>query len=297
MIQLMDLLKRVLLLISPTFRVLSGNKHRLNLLLKKTEDLQEQLSEIGCDCADLQSRQDDKNILGGKVSFLKEKKVKTYNCDAGEFLIKLKVYIAKTNIVLDVGCGIRPQTFFAPKVHICIEPFEQYRKIVRPFFPNRSFFVFLRGDALSSIRLLDDESVDSVFMIDVIEHLNKEDGFVLLREANRVARKQIIVFTPLGFYPMHFREAGGKDAWGLDGNDVQEHKSGWLPEDFGEGWDFHVCEDCHEAFLPEEKAIGKKYSGLMAIKTIKFSGFRVAEETPQFVKDVYEQRVVNKQIN
>jgi len=206
-----------------------------------------------------------------------------YRCSSEDFFYALRSRIQKTEIVLDVGCGIRPQTFFEPKVHICVEPFEEYRKIIRPFFPNSGCFLFLKSDALTALKSFDDDSVDTVMMLDLIEHLEKDAGFELLREANRVARKQIVVFTPLGFFPMHFHGTATDD-WGLSGHVVQEHKSGWVPDDFGCSWEFHVCVDCHDAFLPEEKRQGKKYSALMAIKTKEFRGFEVQRNTPQFVK-------------
>ena len=67
-------------------------------------------------------------------------------------------------------------------------------------------------------------------------------GDALLQEADRITKKQIVVFTPLGYLSNH-RE--GNDAWGLNGQEMQEHKSGWLPEDFGEDWEFHICKDYH----------------------------------------------------
>jgi hypothetical protein len=234
------------------------------------------------------------NLLGNRVYIANKHQsvAKRYQCSLPDFFIQLKKYLIKTDIVFDVGCGIKPQTFFIPRVHICVEPFSQYRDIVKPFFPNPSHFIFLKEYALDAMRVMDDNSVDTVFMIDVIEHLEKEDGLKLLQEADRIARKQIVVFTPLGFYPMHFKDKNQKDAWGLDGNDVQEHKSGWLPEDFDESWDFHICEDCHEAFLPEEKTTGKKYSGFIAIKTKVFQGFPAQDNTPDFVMQTYEERIL-----
>ena len=137
-----------------------------------------------------------------------------YRCSSEDFFYALRSRIQKTEIVLDVGCGIRPQTFFEPKVHICVEPFEEYRKIIRPFFPNSGCFLFLKSDALTALKSFDDDSVDTVMMLDLIEHLEKDAGFELLREANRVARKQIVVFTPLGFFPMHFHGTATDD-WGM----------------------------------------------------------------------------------
>jgi len=46
--------------------------------------------------------------------------------------------------------------------------------------------------------------VDTVFALDVIEHLLRADGERLLQEVARVAYRQIVVFTPLGFMPQSY---------------------------------------------------------------------------------------------
>lgn len=223
------------------------------------------------------------NVAGGVLLKLGGQ-IKDYDCGITNFFEEIKSYILKTDIVVDIGCGVRPQTFFSPAVHICIEPFAQYRNIIKPFFPNLSHFIFLKQTAEEAITVLDDESVDTIFLLDVIEHLEKEKGLSLIKECERVARRQVIVFTPLGFCPMHYEDASSKDAWGLDGASMQIHKSGWLPDDFGSGWDFHICVDCHEPFFEEEKLGGKKYSGLMAIFNKNFLGFRIDHANiPDFV--------------
>jgi len=119
-------------------------------------------------------------------------------------------------------------------------------------------------------------------MIDLIEHLEKKEGFELLKEAQRVARVQIIVMTPLGFFPQEYN-VGDKDGWGLAGAEFQQHKSGWQPEDFGEGWDFHICEKFHlksACHLPIDKDYGMFY----AIKNMNFNYFNEPESVPDFVK-------------
>ncbi len=197
---------------------------------------------------------------------------------------EMKKHILAVDTIIDIGVGLRPQAFFTPRLHICIEPYEQYREALRPYFPSRSNFIFLRDGALESLAVFDDNSVDSIFMLDVIEHLEKSEGLILLEQAERVARKQVIVYTPYGFYPMHYSGGQEKDAWGLDGTEFQEHKSGWYPEDFGEGWQFFVCKDCHEAFLEEERRLGKKYSALMAIKNLNKVLPASSEHAPEFVR-------------
>lgn len=167
-------------------------------------------------------------------------------------------FIKKTPSVIDIGCGIRPQWFFKPHLHLCIEPYQEYIDILKDRFHNEPGFIVLKGSALTILPLLPDKIADSIFMVDVIEHLEKEEGFKILNELKRIARKQVIIFTPHGFMPQEY-EKGDIDAWGLGGTDYQEHKSGWLPEDFGSDWTFHLCHNYHNMdshLRPLEKPFG-----------------------------------------
>jgi hypothetical protein len=65
--------------------------------------------------------------------------------------------------------------------------------------------------------------VDVVVMSHVIEHLSREDGLRLLQVAERFARRLIYVETPRGFMEQ-------LDC--LQGDLLQEHRSGWFPWDF-----------------------------------------------------------------
>lgn len=60
------------------------------------------------------------------------------------------------------------------------------------------------------------KSIDAAVLIEVIEHLTKTEGEILVSELSRVVRKKIIITTPNGFLP--------QDA---DSNPYQVHKSGW----------------------------------------------------------------------
>jgi len=70
--------------------------------------------------------------------------------------------------------------------------------------------------------LFADGSYDVVLLIDIIEHLEKKDGDVLLAHAERIARRAVFVVTPDGF-----SEQDGWDAWGLGHNELQAHVCGW----------------------------------------------------------------------
>jgi len=63
---------------------------------------------------------------------------------------------------------------------------------------------------------------DTILLLDVLEHLTKEDGEKIIRCLEEIARKQVIILTTVGFIPQR----------SLHGNIFQEHKSGWVPKEF-----------------------------------------------------------------
>jgi SAM-dependent methyltransferase len=147
--------------------------------------------------------------------------------------------------VLDVGCGIYPQRFVHPKVHVCVDPYTPYMDALRAKLGDDPRYVFLNASWADALELFADASVDAVYALDVIEHLEKDDGLRFLEEAKRVARHQVVVFTPLGFYPQSY-ESGEPDRWGMGGAEYQTHRSGWLPDDFDDGWHVIACADFHD---------------------------------------------------
>lgn len=153
--------------------------------------------------------------------------------------------VRPADTVLDVGPGIRPQTHVYPLIHICIEPFAPYIERIRERIGDDPRFVFLNCTWQDGLKALPDDSIDSVFALDVIEHLEREDGFELLRQARRVARRQVTIFTPLGYMPQDYDEATKKDRWGMQGGFWQTHRSGWEPADFGADWTFVACRRYH----------------------------------------------------
>lgn len=174
--------------------------------------------------------------------------------------------IAHTDVVLDIGCGIRPMTRFEPKVHLCLEPFDPYTAILQRRFARAPGVVPLKIGALEGLALLPDRSVDSIFLLDVIEHMPKEHGVSVLRHCERVARRQIVVATPLGFMPQ-VHEAGEMDGWGVSHNKLQDHLSGWEPDDFDEGWRFLLCPTYHTADAKGQR-LEKPFGSFYAIRDI-----------------------------
>ena len=202
------------------------------------------------------------------------KKLNQINDEKVMWLDKDKLFseaISKIKPVMigfDIGTGIAPHDYLKTTIYVCCEPCEEYIKILKDKTKkdeNRNY-VILQKDWMKSIENLYDNSIDSVYLIDVIEHLEKEEGKKLLLITERVVRQQIVIFTPLGFMKNEIFP-DGKDAWRLDSAKYQEHKSGWLPEDFDDTWKIYACTDYHMTNNIGEK-LDNSFGALWAIKNI-----------------------------
>ena len=78
------------------------------------------------------------------------------------------------------------------------------------------------GDLRKLERVLPPEATgyDLALLIDVIEHFEKEEGFSVLEQLTKRARK-VLVATPLGFRAQE-----------IPGMPYETHRSGWKPGDF-----------------------------------------------------------------
>lgn len=156
--------------------------------------------------------------------------LKTYDYTAWPLFMRALKHIEPAGVLLDVGAGVRPQRFIKCRRHVCAEPHGEYADIL-----SANGFSVIRGAAPEVFDRVDKigEPVDTVVLVDVIEHMEKADGLETMRRACEIARRQVVNFTPLGFMPQH----GGHecDPWGMQGQHWQEHRSGWTPEDFP-GW-------------------------------------------------------------
>lgn len=171
-------------------------------------------------------------------------------------------------VLLDIGCGIVPQAYVHTQIQICCEPYAEYVARLQEIVSkkNERQYVVVNMSWRDVVERFPENSVDTVILVDVIEHLEKEEGERLLTLTSKIARQQVIVFTPYGFMPQH--HVDGKDAWGLGGGDWQEHKSGWLPEDFeGEGWSFYAAKEFHGEDSMGQR-LEKAYGAFWAIQTI-----------------------------
>ena len=116
--------------------------------------------------------------------------------------------------VLDLGCGPSSplQYCVGPTFTVGVEAFGPYYE--------RAVHGKTHTEVVNAtIQQLDfpEKSFDAVVLTEVIEHLTEEDGLQALRAAERWARKKVIVTSPNGFVAQH----------AVDGNEMQEHLSGW----------------------------------------------------------------------
>jgi hypothetical protein len=141
--------------------------------------------------------------------------------------------------VLDVGTGLMSSLeLVGCRVKLGVDahrPYLQQRRVVDAVPTNapadRQTSLFVPG------------AVDLVTLIDVLDHFASEDARVVLRQAEAVAARRMVLFTPRG----EFRQSGF-DAFGLGGEEYQRHRSTWEPEDLAAiGYRVAVLTGLHNA--------------------------------------------------
>ncbi len=183
-------------------------------------------------------------------------------------------------ICVDIGPGLRPQRMLKPDLmHILVEPYGLYADELAARYPGK---LTINMDGLSFLSHMRDQSVDTIFLLDVIEHLKKEDGTKLLAEVRRVARNQAVIFTPLGFMPFHYTDM--RDEWGdIEHGETQTHRSGWTPDELP-GCTYVISEDYHQW---TEKVHGAFYA-IMPCGTAQMTATKqprvvmLSEQAPDF---------------
>lgn len=142
----------------------------------------------------------------------------------------------------DIGPGLRPQRLLDCPVHVLVEPWRPYADQLVITYPDK---LVVNTFATPYLGAMVDKSVDTIFLLDVIEHIEKEEGQALLQEALRVARVQVVIFTPLGFMPHEVHDTPSE--WGdIPHGITQKHLSGWTLQDLPNA--MHViCEDYHDS--------------------------------------------------
>ncbi|NBD23880.1 class I SAM-dependent methyltransferase [Paenibacillus glycinis] len=183
-----------------------------------------------------------------------------------DFLALLRRKLTDTESLLDVGCGPCLILDDLPYAHIVA------LDIHRPYLLNRAtksgHVIPLNADAHAIGRLFVPNSFSAVSFVDSIEHFPKQEALDMLREAETIARKQVIVFTPRGFFPQE-----NVDLYGLNGEVFQMHRSGWEPEEFERmGYEVTIMKGQHDrrnpVFVNTFGADHPPVDALLAIKNL-----------------------------
>ena len=122
-----------------------------------------------------------------------------------------------TKSILDIGCGKgEPMMFINGRRKFRVVGID----IFKPYLEETKRQGVYRDIILGDVRHLPlkRKSFDAVMCLEVVEHLEKEDGERLLQAMEEVARKQVILSTPVGRFEH-------KDNF----NPYQEHRSFWMP--------------------------------------------------------------------
>jgi SAM-dependent methyltransferase len=137
-------------------------------------------------------------------------------------LLKNKIHKNSIKTVLDLGCGdgdlarlinnknefeITGVDIFGPYLKICKKE-GKYQKVIKMDITKKLPFK--------------DNSFDAVICLQTIEHVNKKAGIKLMERMEKIARKVVIVGTPVG-------ECIQEE---YDNNPHQRHLSSWNPKDF-----------------------------------------------------------------
>ncbi len=120
---------------------------------------------------------------------------------------------------LDLGCGKRPAIETLSSYYICLDRFlPDLRRLMIPGAFQRPECVLADARNLPFRA----KSVDCVLAVDLLEHLEKDEGRLLLDNMERTAKRRVVVMTPNGYLPQEE----------CNGNPFQVHRSMWNPADF-----------------------------------------------------------------
>jgi hypothetical protein len=173
-----------------------------------------------------------------------KKLVKAISCKETYSKDYLTVLMEKVNgsySLLDIGCGICSylDTFLCNFI-IALD-------IHRPYLEKRQSrlpHIFpVNADALQISQLFLPKTVSTVLLNDTLEHFSKKNGLALIQKVEVIATNRVIVFTPRGFFKQE-----RYDYYNLNGEQYQEHRSGWEVEEFLElGFQVIIFKDMHDA--------------------------------------------------
>ena len=133
----------------------------------------------------------------------------------------LQTFLENNDTLLDLGCGIGQAVDSLKCKQITGIDIWDYSKL----YPHK--FIL---KALKDLNEIPSNSYDIVFALDIIEHLSKTDGWKLIEDCERIARKKVFFLTPKDWDEN--RDAVEKPKFWSYGNKYNYHKTLWSINEF-----------------------------------------------------------------
>lgn len=134
-------------------------------------------------------------------------------------LLQIRRALCDCRSVLDVGCG--PDSalrWFGFENLVGVEGYAPSVALARESHTHDELIL---GDVRQLVELFNGRRFDGCVALDLIEHLEKQQGLQLVQQMERLAVRKVLFLTPNGF--LHQRHA--------EKADLQEHLSGWRPQE------------------------------------------------------------------
>lgn len=180
--------------------------------------------------------------------FLKEISEEEGKKIAGNWLGKEINEMIKDKSVLDIGCGNGTALNPNSGIYVGIDNNDR----IFTYKPNTVNFL-MKYDFSNGLIPFLDKNFDVVLLIDVIEHLEKDKALILLKEAERIAKEKIIIYTPNGF----LEQNEGKGDPTFDKYDI--HRCGFEKKELEEmGYVIEV--------YPGDGVHNRQYNALLGVK-------------------------------
>lgn len=132
---------------------------------------------------------------------------------------RLGEYIKPQDTVLDIGCGSKMYSYISKNT----TTLDAWAKV------SPDYLIDIERESLP----FEKDSFDYILLLDIIEHLEKENGFQVLEQCKIIVKTGIFLYTPL-FWDDNLKNVNNKKCWAY-GNKYNKHKSLWAIEDF-KGW-------------------------------------------------------------